>query len=76
MLNFEFFRKGSGNSFSITFYGRFSGIVLLTDQNSLPDYLYFVGDAGDNMCIAIVNFPDCDVINFEINPIFLIKPFL
>ena len=29
----------------------------------------------DNMCIAIVCFPDCDVISFEINFIFLINPF-
>ena len=28
------------------------------------------------MCIAIVCFPGCDVIIFEINFIFLIKPFL
>ena len=28
-----------------------------------------------NMCIAIVCFPGCDVINFGINYIFLIKPF-
>ena len=27
------------------------------------------------MHIAIINFPGCDVINFEINIIFLIKPF-
>ena len=27
------------------------------------------------MCIAIVCFPGCNVINFEINLIFLIKPF-
>ena len=27
------------------------------------------------MCIAIVCFPGCDVVNFEINLIFLIKPF-
>ena len=30
----------------------------------------------DNMCIAIVCFPACDVTNFEINLAFLIKPFL
>ena len=30
----------------------------------------------DNMCIAIVYYPGCDVINFRINLIFLIKPFL
>ena len=28
------------------------------------------------MCIAIVCVPGCDVRNFEINLIFLIKPFL
>ena len=28
-----------------------------------------------NMCIAIVCFLGCDVINFEINFIFLVKPF-
>ena len=27
------------------------------------------------MCIAIICFPDCDVKNFEIKLIFLIKPF-
>ena len=27
------------------------------------------------MCIPIVCFPGCDVINFEINLMFLIKPF-
>ena len=29
-----------------------------------------------NMCIAILSFPIYDVIKFEINLIFLIKPFL
>ena len=29
----------------------------------------------DNMCIAIICFPGCDVINFEINLSFLIKTF-
>ena len=29
-----------------------------------------------NMCIAIICFPGCDVINSKINLIFLIKPFL
>ena len=28
-----------------------------------------------NICITIVCEPGCDVIKFEINPIFLIKPF-
>ena len=38
---------------------------------SLPLILEILG----NMCIAIVWFPGCDVINFEISLIFLIKPF-
>ena len=29
-----------------------------------------------NMCIAIVCYPGCNVIDFQINLIFLIKPFL
>ena len=37
----------------------------------LPLLLEILG----NMCIAIVSFPGSDVINFEINHIFLIKPF-
>ena len=28
-----------------------------------------------NMCIALVCKPGCDVMNFEVNLIFLIKPF-
>ena len=28
-----------------------------------------------NMCITVVYKPDCDVINFEVNLIYLIKPF-
>ena len=27
----------------------------------------------DNICIAIVCFPGCDVMNFEINPMVLMK---
>ena len=46
--------------------------LLLTDQISLSDCLYFL----DNMYIAIVCFLGCDVKIFEINLIFLIKPFL
>ena len=29
-----------------------------------------------NMCIAVVCFPGCNVINFEVNLILLIKPFV
>ena len=27
------------------------------------------------MCIAIIYFPSCDALDFEVNLIFLIKPF-
>ena len=37
----------------------------------LPLHLEILG----NMCIAIVSFRGCNVINFEIKLIFLIKPF-
>ena len=46
----------------------FLSSILLTDQISLFGCFYFV--------IAIVSQPGCDVINFETNFIFLIKPFL
>ena len=50
--------------------------VLLTDQISLPGYLFFVSvQYLDNMYIVIVFFSGGDVINFEINLIFLIKSF-
>ena len=44
----------------------FSCYTLLTDQISL---------IFGNICIAVVCFPGCGVIHFEINLIFLIKPF-
>ena len=49
----------------------FSCCILLNDQISLSDCLYFLG----NMRIAFVCFPGCYVINFEINLVFLIKRF-
>ena len=45
MLNFDFFRKVSGNSFSTAFFFEekcFSCYILSTDQMSLPDCLYFL----------------------------------
>ena len=45
--------------------------IQLTDQISFQINFQILG----NMCIGIACFPGCDVINFEINLIFLIKPF-
>ena len=52
----------------------FSCYILLSDQISLSDRLLFV-EILINICIALVCEPSCDVTNFEINLIFLIKPF-
>ena len=46
-------------------------LYLLTDQVSLPLLLKILV----NLCIASVCESGCDVITFEINLIFLIKPF-
>ena len=50
----------------------FSCYILLTERFLLPDLL---PEILGNMCTAIVCFPGCNVINFEIDLIFLIKPF-
>ena len=52
----------------------FSCHVLLTDQISLLDCLYFLR-YWVIMCIVVVCLPSCGVRNFETNLIFLIKPF-
>ena len=36
-------------------------------------WLSFLPEKLGNMCIAIIFFPGCDVINFEISFIFLMK---
>ena len=46
-------------------------IILLTDQISLLDCLYFLRFGQYVYCC-----PVCDVINFEVNLSFLIKPFI
>ena len=43
---------------------------------SLPGWLPLLHEILDNMCIVIICFPVCDIMNFEINPSFLILPFL
>ena len=76
---FWFFRKESGTRFPTAFYvwlfnkKCFSSYILLTDQISLSDCIYLLsfGQYG----IAIVCWPGRDVINLEINLIFLIMPF-
>ena len=79
MLNFNFLEKGLGIVSPPNFVHDFSRKMFLM--------LYFINwlnlivrspllEILDNMCSTIVCFPSCDIINFEINLIFLIKPFL
>ena len=86
MLNFDFLGKSLGIVFPPNFVYDFLGkiltisifqIFLLTDQISLSDCLYCLRfwDIPDILCITSVCLPGCDVINFEINLIFLIKSF-
>ena len=49
--------------------------IVLLSVNQIAD-IFFVLAIMDNMCIANVWQPGCNVINFEINLIFLIKLFL
>ena len=63
----------------------FSGYILLTDQISLSGCLYFVRYWAilciviqyllQYMCIVSVCWPGCDIIDFEIRLLFIIKPF-
>ena len=73
---FLFFGKGSGTSFSTAFCVWFlkkntSHVIFyqLTKRFPLPPEILI------NICIAIVCELGCDAVNFEINLIFLIKPF-
>ena len=68
--------KTAGTSLSASFYAWFlkKSISLLTGQISLSDCLLTLEILG-NMWIAIVFFAVCEVIRFEINLDFLIKPF-
>ena len=79
MLDFDFLGKGLGIVAPQNFAHIFSGKMFLV--------LYFINWANfivwfpvlleilGNKCIEIVSFPGCDVISFNINLIFLIKPF-
>ena len=71
---FWIFRKGSEFlhyiSWMIFQENYFSYYILLTDQISLSDYLYFWEILG-NMYIVIICFPVYDIINLEMTLTFL-----
>ena len=79
MLNFDFLEKGLGIVAPPYFVNNFSRkMFLMLYSINWPNVIVWwplLFEILDNMRIAIVCFPGCDVLNFEINPIFLIKPF-
>ena len=53
-------------------------IFLLLYSSNWPNFIVWLSLLSEllvNMCIVIVCKPGCDVMNFEVNFIFLIKPF-
>ena len=80
MLNVDFLEKYLGIVSFPHFVFNFSRkmFLMLYSINWSNFIVWFLlpFDILDNMCIAITCFPGCDVISFEINLIFLIKPFL
>ena len=80
MLNIYFLEKGleivSPSHFLYDFSIRiFLMLYSINWQNFIFCWLPLNLEILGNMYIVIVCFQSCDVINFEINPIFLIKPF-
>ena len=76
---FWFFRKGLGIVSPPHFLYNFSRkMFLILYSINWPNFIVWlplIFEILGNICIAIVCFLDCDVINSEINLIFLIKPF-
>ena len=53
----------------------FSCHILLRNWPNFIVWLLLLREILDNMCILIASYAGCDVRNFEINLMFLIKPF-
>ena len=80
MLNFDFLEEGLGIFSSTHFvYDIFRKMFLTLDSINWPNFIAWLPlllEIFVKLCIAIACFPGCDVVNFEINLIFLIKAFL
>ena len=79
MLNFDFLDKGLAIVSPAHFvYDLSTKVFLMLYSINWPIFIAWLflllGILG-NMCIAIVCYPGCDVMDFEINLIFLIEPF-
>ena len=79
MLSFDFLDKGLGIAFPAYFVYDFSTkMFLMLYSINWPNFIAWLPlllEILDNMCIAVVCYPGCDIMDFEINLIFLIEPF-
>ena len=79
MLNFVLLEKGLGIAslahFAYDFLRKIFLMLYAINWPNLIAWLPLLLEILVNMCIAIICQPSCDVINFEINLTFLIKPF-
>ena len=79
MLNFNFSEKDLGLVSSPHFVHDFSRKTFLMFHSiNWPSFIVWLPlllEILGNMCITFVCYPGCDVIKYEINLIFLIKPF-
>ena len=79
VLNFEFLQKGLGVVSPTHFvYDLSRKVFLMLYPINWPNFIVWFPlllEILSNMCIAIVCFPGCHVINFVFNLIFLIKLF-
>ena len=79
MLNFNFSEKGLGLASASHFPNDFSRkMIFVLHSITLPDFIDWLPlflEILPNISITTVCLPGCDVIEFEINRIFLMKPF-
>ena len=78
MLNFDFLGKGQRivlASYFVHDYSRKMFLMLYSiNWSNFIVWLPLLLEIMDSICVALVVFPVCDVINFKINLIFLIEP--
>ena len=79
MLNFDFLEKGLGIVSPPHFvYDVSRKIFLMLYSINSPDFIVWLSlplEILGNMCIGIVCFPGCNIINFKVISVFLIKSF-
>ena len=78
ILRWVFFKKRSLITLPHFSHNFWRKIFLLLCSINWPNFIVWLPllcEILGNMCIAIVCKPGCDVMNFEVNLIFLIKPF-